>query len=116
MSTKAVAASETAPIESKGWQWVAPDGEAIDTTSGNASSVTPSGFTNAGPVQSGIFQWRTQVFDLTKLQRGGTVLYVDGEGQAYRWNARPDAGPELTKLKAALANQQVMDGLLAAPR
>ncbi|WP_327351868.1 hypothetical protein [Streptomyces sp. NBC_01304] len=70
----------------------------------NAAGVNADGFTNAGPIQPGTFQWRSQVFDLTEAQRSGTLIYVDGEGQAFRWKMpAKDAGPELARLKAALA-------------
>lgn len=102
-STKSVAAAETVPAENKGWQWIAPDGEAAENSGFSAPSVNARGFTNAGPIQSGSFQWRSQVFDINEAQRGGTLVYVDGEGEAFRWKMpAKDAGPELARLKAAL--------------
>jgi hypothetical protein len=103
-STKAVAASESAPIDGGGWTWLAPDGQAVDTGSGNAVNVTPDGFLGGGAIQPGSYDWESKVFDLTAAQRGGTLVYVDGDGTAFRW-AMPaqDAGPEVVKLKKALA-------------
>ncbi|WP_030777386.1 hypothetical protein [Streptomyces sp. NRRL S-920] len=102
-STRGVAASETVPAEAKGWQWIAPDGETAENNGFSAPSVNAKGFTNAGPIQPDSFQWRSQVFDITEAQRGGTLVYTDGEGQTYRWKMpAKDAGPELAKLKAGL--------------
>jgi hypothetical protein len=102
-STKGVAASETVPAEAKGWQWIAPDGETAENSGFAAPSVNAKGFTNAGPIQSGSFQWRSQVFDITEAQRGGTLIYTDGEGEPYRWKMpAKDTGPELAKLEAGL--------------
>lgn len=102
-STKGAAASETVPAGNGGWEWIAPDGEAAENGGFSAPSVNAKGFTNAGPIQSGSFQWRSQVFDIDEAQRGGTLIYTDGEGEAYRWKMpAKDAGPELAKLKAGL--------------
>ncbi|HTE57076.1 MAG TPA: hypothetical protein VK698_39755 [Kofleriaceae bacterium] len=103
-STKPVAAAETAPIDGGGWKWLAPDGQAIDTLSGNVTNVTPDGFLGGGAIQPGTYEWGSAAFDLTTAQRGGTLIYVDGAGTAYRWTMPPsDAGPEVAKLKKALA-------------
>jgi hypothetical protein len=70
-STKAVAAAESAPIEGGGWKWVASDGEAVDTLSGNTATVTPDGYGGGGAIQPGTFEWRAVSFDLSKAQQGG---------------------------------------------
>jgi hypothetical protein len=102
-STTAVAAAQAAPIDGGGWQWVAPNGQAVDTLRGNASSVTPDGFTGAGPVQPGSFQWRSVTVDITEAQRGGTVLYIDGAHHSFQWKLpAQDTGPEAGALKKAL--------------
>lgn len=102
-STKAVAAAESAPIENGGWEWVAPDGQAVDTLSGNATNITPEGYDGGGTVKPGTYQWRAVAFDITTAQRGGTLTYTDGDGTTWRWTApAKDTGPDLTKLKAAL--------------
>ncbi|MCP9205514.1 hypothetical protein [Streptomyces cucumeris] len=102
-STKAVAAAESAPIENGGWEWVAPDGQAVDTQTGNATNVTPNGYTSGGTVKPGTYQWRTQAFDITTAQRGGTLTYTDGDDTTWRWTMpAKDTGPELTKLKTAI--------------
>lgn len=102
-STKPVAAAESAPIENGGWEWVAPGGQAVDTQSGNATNVTPDGYDGGGTVKPGTYQWRTQAFDITTAQRGGTITYTDGDGTTWRWTMpAKDTGPDLTKLKAAI--------------
>jgi hypothetical protein len=100
----AVAAAESAPIEGGGWQWAAPDGQAIDEGENDASSITPQGFTGGGMVQPGTYAWRTIAFDLTEAQRGGTIMYTDGAGHTFRW-AMPatEKGPELAQLKKGMA-------------
>lgn len=102
-SSTAVAAAETAPAESGGWQWIAPDGQSVTTLDGDATSVNPTGFMGSGPVALGSYQWRSVAFDLTAAQHGGTLAYTDGEGTVHRW-AMPakDSGPEASKLKKAL--------------
>ncbi|MFK8844661.1 hypothetical protein [Streptomyces sp. Ac-502] len=103
-SATAVAAAETVPAENAGWQWIAPDGQAVSTMDGDATSVTPDGFLGSGAVALGSYQWRSQAFDLTKAQHGGQLVYTDGEGKTYRWTMpAKDSGPEAAKLKKALA-------------
>jgi hypothetical protein len=99
-----VAADETAPIAGGGWKWMAPDGEMIGWDSGNATAVTLGKYSNADPVQPGGWQWRSQVFDLTPEQaKGGTLIYVDGEEKAHRWQIPDrDSGPNVADLKKQL--------------
>ncbi|MFF7023072.1 hypothetical protein ACFY97_18965 [Streptomyces klenkii] len=100
----AVAAAETAPIERGGWQWIAPDGQTVTTVDGNASNVALDGFNHHGPVQPGAFTWRTEAFDISEAQRGGTLVYTDGLGTAYRWKIpAQDAGPQVDEVKRLLA-------------
>ncbi|WP_329376260.1 hypothetical protein [Streptomyces sp. NBC_01483] len=99
----AVAAAESAPIEGGGWQWIAPDGQALDEGENDASSITPNGFTGGGMVQVGTYHWRTIAFDLAEAQRGGTIAYTDGEGTVFRWKVpAADSGPELAALKKGM--------------
>lgn len=102
--TTAVAAAEAAPIEHGGWQWIAPDGQTVTTGDGNASNVTVDGFNHHGPVQPGAFTWRTEAFDISEAQRGGTLVYSDGQGTAYRWKVSArDAGPQVDEVNRLLA-------------
>ncbi|GAA4687999.1 hypothetical protein [Streptomyces youssoufiensis] len=100
----AVAADETAPADNGGWTWTAPDGQSVTTLDGEATSVTPNGFTNSGPVNPGSYQWRSVAFDLTPAQaKGGRLVYTDGEQKTHTWTIpAQDAGPEAAKLKKAV--------------
>ncbi|WP_282790947.1 hypothetical protein [Streptomyces sp. CC224B] len=97
-------ADEAPPISNGGWSWIAPDGEAIGFDSGNSTNVSMDKYSNADPVQPGTWQWRSQVFDLTEEQaKGGTLIYTDGEGTAYRWKMPlKDAGPHVAEVKKQL--------------
>jgi hypothetical protein len=102
----AAAAAESAPIEGGGWQWIAPDGQALDEGENEASSITPNGFTGGGMVQPGTYKWRTIAFDLAEAQRGGEVAYTDGGGTTYRWKVPgKDSGPELAALKKGMEGE-----------
>ncbi|MEV5770097.1 hypothetical protein AB0L49_02335 [Streptomyces antimycoticus] len=80
-----------------------PDGQAVDTLSGNATNVSPDGYTSGGTVKPGTYQQRAVAFDITTAQQGGTLTYTDGDGATWRWTMpAKDTGPELAKLKAAL--------------
>lgn len=103
-SLTAVAAAETAPITGGGWQWIAPDGQAISTMVGNANNVTPDGFMASGPVQPGTYQLSSEAFDISAAQKGGTLMYTDGSGAVYRWKVpAADSGPQAAQLAKALA-------------
>ena len=100
----AVAADEPAPISGGGWKWMASDGEMIDVGGGNAFNVVMEKYNNADPVQPGAYQWRSQVFDLTPEQaKGGTLIYIDGEEKAFRWEMPSTAsGPNVAEVKKQL--------------
>ena len=97
-------ASQTAPITGDGWKWIAPDGEAIDYDSGNSSSISMDKYNSGGEVQPGTYEWDSEAFDLTAAQaKGGTLLYTDGEGTAYRWTMpATDSGPHVAEVKKQL--------------
>lgn len=103
-SMTAVAAAETAPITGGGWQWIAPDGQAISTMAGSANNVTPDGFMASGPVQPGTYVLTSAAFDISAAQKGGTLMYTDGSGNVFRWRIpAADSGPQAGQLKSALA-------------
>ncbi|MFJ3308299.1 hypothetical protein ACIPSA_35520 [Streptomyces sp. NPDC086549] len=103
-ATGSTVATESAPLEGGGWQWIAPDGQALDEGKNDASSITPHGFTGGGTVKAGTWQWRTIAFDLAEAQRGGTIAYTDGDGTAFRWKVpADDGGPELASVKKDMA-------------
>ena len=100
------AAAESAPAGGGGWQWIAPDGQALDAGENEASSITPDGFTGGGKVQAGSWAWRTVAFDISEEQVGGTLVYVDGTGQAFQWKVpAKETGPELAKLKKGMEGE-----------
>ena len=102
-ATGATAAAESAPIEGGGWQWIAPDGQALDEGENDASSITPNNFTGGGTVKSGTWHWRTIACDLAGAQRGGKISYTDGAGTVYQWKVpAQDTGPELAALKKGM--------------
>ncbi|MFJ7418005.1 hypothetical protein ACIQXD_05250 [Streptomyces uncialis] len=104
-ATTGAAAEVPAPITGNGWQWIAPDGEAVGWGSGDSVSVQTDSFDSTGAVQPGSFQWRSTVFDLTPAQaKGGTLQYLDGDGTAYRWKIpAADTGPQIAEVKKQLA-------------
>jgi hypothetical protein len=102
--TTAAAAEQAAPISRGGWSWIAPDGQAIEQGNGEAYNVVASSFNAGGPVQPGSFVWDGEVFDLKTAQAGGTLVYVDGAGTAYRWAMpKADTGPQVEQVKKELA-------------
>ncbi|MFF3620079.1 hypothetical protein [Streptomyces sp. NPDC002467] len=102
--TTAVAAAQAAPITGGGWSWIAPDGQAIEQGNGQAFNVVAESFNAGGAVQPGSWVWDSAVFDLTKAQAGGTLVYTDGEGTTIRWKIpAEDAGAEVAQVKKELA-------------
>lgn len=96
-------AAESAPIEGGGWQWITPDGQALDEGENEASNITPDGFTGGGMIPAGAWKWRTIAFDLSKAQQGGTLAYTDGAGATFRWKVpAKDSGPEIAALKKGM--------------
>lgn len=99
-------AAESAPIEGGGWQWIAPDGQALDEGENEASSITPNGFTGGGTIKAGTWAWRTLAFDITEAQKGGVLIYTDGAAQTYRWQMpKSEQGPELAALKKGMEGE-----------
>lgn len=103
-ATGNIAAAESAPIGGGGWQWVVPDGQALDEGENDASSITPNGFTGGGMIQAGSRHWRTIAFDLTPAQaKGGTITYTGGNGATYKWKVpATDNGPQSTAVKKGM--------------
>jgi len=100
-----VAASEERLAGGGGWQWVAKDGTAVEFANTQAAlGIGPESFTGGGTVQAGTKVWDSHAFDLTKQQaRGGTLMYVDGGGSAYKWKMpTTDAGPQAAQVRKEL--------------
>lgn len=97
------AATENAPAAGGGWQWIAPDGQTLSGDDGEAASITPQGFGGDPNVQPGAWTWRTVAFDMSEEQRGGTLVYVDGLDEAFKWEVpAKDQGPDVAKLKQGM--------------
>lgn len=102
VSVKGRATSAAAAKQGQ-WQWVTPDGLAINKGNEQAAYVTLQTFQGGGDVQPGTFQWDTATFDLETEQRGGTLLYVDGNGATTRWIVpAANSGPQIAEMKKEL--------------
>ncbi|MFJ6316110.1 hypothetical protein ACIQJW_08515 [Streptomyces californicus] len=103
--TTAAPAEESSPMGSGGWQWKAPDGQALSEGDGESYNVVLSDFNTSGVIQPGSFVWDAEAFDLTAAQaKGGTLVYVDGEGVAHQWKMpEQDAGPQVAEVKKDLS-------------
>ncbi|GAA2295159.1 hypothetical protein GCM10010234_41220 [Streptomyces hawaiiensis] len=90
-----------------GFRWKTLDGKTIEAgNSEGAGSIAPKGFNDGGgksTVRADTFQINTVAFDITTVQKGGTLVYVDGDGVASRWKApSSSSGPTADALKSAL--------------
>ncbi len=95
----------TATTKTGGFRWKAANGHTVSAgNSRNAARIAPTGFADGGPtVASGTFRRNTVAFDITNAERGGTLLYVDGNGDAYRWQIpATSSGRAVSALKLAL--------------
>lgn len=103
--TTAAPAEESSPMGSGGWQWKAPDGQALNEGDGESYNVVLSDFNTSGTIQPGSFVWDAEAFDLTAAQaKGGTLVYVDGEGTAHHWKMpEQDSGPQVAEVKKDLS-------------
>lgn len=95
----AAPAAETAPADGGGWTYIAPDGQAITTMDGNATTVTLDDFNGAGTFDPGTFKWDSEAFDIAPNQAGGTLSYKDGSGHITRWTLpKTNTGPQVDKV------------------
>ncbi|MGW6289445.1 hypothetical protein [Streptomyces sp. NPDC055107] len=103
--TTAAPADESSPMGPGGWQWKAPGGQALDEGDGESYNVVLSDFNTSGAIQPGSFVWDAEAFDLTAAQaKGGTLVYVDGEGTAHQWKMpAKDSGPQVAEVKKDLS-------------
>ncbi|MFF7770417.1 hypothetical protein ACIPIU_00400 [Streptomyces massasporeus] len=90
-----------------GFRWKTLDGKTIKAgNSKGARSVAPVGFNDGSgkpAVRANTFQVNTVAFDITSVEKGGTLVYVDGDGVAFRWKVpATDSGPTAKALKSAL--------------
>ncbi|NEB42232.1 hypothetical protein [Streptomyces sp. SID14515] len=103
--TTAAPADESSPMGPGGWQWKAPDGQALNEGDGESYNVVLGDFNTSGTIQPGSFVWDAEAFDLTAAQaKGGTLVYVDGEGTAHQWKMpEQDSGPQVAEVKKDLS-------------
>ncbi|MFJ4536715.1 hypothetical protein ACIP39_12220 [Streptomyces tibetensis] len=90
-----------------GFRWKTLDGKTIKAgNSEGAGSIAPKGFDDGGgrpTVRANSYQVNTVAFDITTVQKGGTLVYVDGDGVAFRWKVSlTNSGPAAHALKTAL--------------
>lgn len=88
-----------------GLRWTTEDGRTVtDRNSKAATGVAPIGFSEGGaalPPEVG--HQDVAVFDIAAAERGGTLVYVDGDGTAFRWKIpASDSGAAVPALKFAL--------------
>lgn len=103
--TTAAPADESSPMGPGGWQWKSPDGQALAEGDGESYNVVLGDFNASGTIQPGSFVWDAEAFDLTAAQaKGGTLVYVDGEGTAHQWKMpERDSGPQVAEVKKDLS-------------
>lgn len=70
---------------SGGFRWKTPGGHTVKQGEGKgAGKIAPIGFSEGGPtVRPDTYQAETVAFDITTAERGGTLVYVDGDGVAF---------------------------------
>ncbi|MFF7240003.1 hypothetical protein [Streptomyces collinus] len=88
-----------------GGRWKAANGHTVGAgNSRSAARIAPTGFADGGPtVPVGTFRRNTLAFDITDAEKGGTLVYVDGKGDAHRWQVpSTSSGPAAAALKLAL--------------
>ncbi|MEU8871565.1 hypothetical protein AB0D24_10365 [Streptomyces javensis] len=88
-----------------GFRWKAPSGHTVKAgNSKGAARIAPIGFHDGGPtVQPHTFRRNTVAFDITDAEKGGALVYVDGNGDASRWTIpTADSGTAVSALKSAL--------------
>ena len=103
-NTGSVPAQEAAPVEGGGWRWIAPEGEQVEEGNGAAPDVELGEFEGITEVQPGDSDLTAAVFDLKEQQRGGTLLYVDGDNSSYRWTMpKKDTGPQADQVRKRIA-------------
>ncbi|MFK0261563.1 hypothetical protein ACIQU1_09550 [Streptomyces angustmyceticus] len=95
----------TATTGKGGFRWKASNGHTVEAgNSKGAARIAPVGFHDGGPtVQPHTFRRNTIAFDITKSEKGGTLVYVDGHGDTFRWKIpATSSGDVVSALKSAL--------------
>ncbi|MFD8685999.1 hypothetical protein [Streptomyces sp. NPDC059651] len=96
----------TTTAEQGGWRWKTADGHTFTARNSKAAAeVAPIGFSEGGaalPAETG--HQDVAVFDITAAEKGGTLIYVDGDGTAFRWKVpASNSGSAVPALKFALS-------------
>ncbi|WP_406361131.1 hypothetical protein [Streptomyces sp. NBC_01579] len=90
---------------SGGFRWKTPGGHTVKQGEGKgAGKIAPIGFSEGGPtVRPDTYQAETVAFDITTAERGGTLVYVDGDGVAFCWKVpSTSSGHAVPALRSAL--------------
>ncbi|MEU0206362.1 hypothetical protein [Streptomyces canus] len=88
-----------------GFRWKTPDGKTVKAgNSRGAGRIAPVGFSEGAPeVSPKTYQADSVAFDITAAEKGGTLVYVDGNGDAFRWKIpSTNTGSAASALMSAL--------------
>ncbi|MFZ3565566.1 hypothetical protein ACOKM5_01230 [Streptomyces sp. BH097] len=96
----------TTTAERGGFRWKTPEGRTVKARNTKAAKkLAPIGFSEGGPVVAPK-EWHQDVavFDIAAAEKGGTLVYVDGKGVAFRWKIPGgNSGTAVPALKFALS-------------
>ncbi|WP_189192452.1 hypothetical protein [Streptomyces albiflavescens] len=95
----------TTTVGKGGFRWKTPDGKTVKAgNSEGAGRIAPVGFSEGAPdVSPSTYQVDSVAFDITAAEKGGTLVYVDGDGVAFRWKVpSTSSGSTAGALKSAL--------------
>ncbi|WP_406088986.1 hypothetical protein [Streptomyces sp. NBC_01013] len=105
-STNRTKSHVTTTAEQGGLRWKAADGHTVTVRNSKAATkVAPIGFSEGGPALTRETSHQdVAVFDIAAAERGGTLIYVDGDGTAFRWKIpATNSGSSVPALKSALS-------------
>lgn len=95
----------TTTADKGGFRWETPDGKTVRAgNSRGAGRIAPVGFSEGTPeVSPRTYQADSVAFDINASDKGGTLVYVDGNGAAFRWRIpSTNAGSSASALLSAL--------------
>ncbi|WP_407555474.1 hypothetical protein QOM21_37000 [Streptomyces sp. Pv4-95] len=98
-------ATVTTTVGKAGFRWRTPGGKTVKAgNSKGAGRLAPVGFSEDAPdVPPKTYQVDSVAFDITIAEKGGTLIYVDGDGVAFRWKIPSrDSGSTAAALESAL--------------
>ncbi|MFG2126223.1 hypothetical protein ACGFNV_00230 [Streptomyces sp. NPDC048751] len=88
-----------------GFRWKTPDGKTLKAgNSEGAGRIAPVGFSEGAPdVSPKTYQADSVAFDIAAAEKGGTLVYVDGNGVSFHWKIpSTNSGSAASALKSAL--------------